>query len=167
VKILRPVNLGAVIASVVLMAGYVDAAEPDATKGEILSNVEAPKSVKALAAKKPTPAASKSSPTGYDLYHTVAEGENIWILAERFTGNGKNWKAIAKANKLGDKGTVQPGQTILIPATLNKVAIELAPAENLNDKKLAGKPKPEAQTSEQTITVPASFKGQSPNDLPR
>lgn len=166
-NILRPVNLAAVIASVVLMAGYADAAEPDETKGTNLSNAEVLKSVKAFAAKKPTPTSSKSSSTGYDLYHTIAEGENIWVLAERFTGDGKNWKAIAKANKLGDKGTVQPGQTILIPATLKKVAIELAPAENSNDKKLAGKTKPGAEASEQTITVPASFKGNSPRDLPR
>lgn len=167
VKILRPVNIGAVIASAVLMAGYVNAAEPVATDGKTISNIEAPKSVNALTAKKPTPASSKSSSTAYDLLHTIVEGENIWVIAKQFTGDGKNWKAIAKANKLDDKGTVHPGQTILIPATLNKVALELAPADNLNDKKLVGKTKPEAQTSEQIITVPASFKGNSLKNLPK
>ena len=81
------------------------------------------------------------------------------MLAKRFTGNANNWKALAEANELNEKGTVQPGDIIRIPAKFNKVAIESVPE---TDTKIAG----EVRDSDKTVTVPASFKGTPPADLP-
>ena len=57
----RSVNLGVVIASVMLVASYVNAAEPDATKGKALSNVEAVKPAEALAKNKSTDTSPENS----------------------------------------------------------------------------------------------------------
>ena len=146
VKNLLPAKFGVVIASVVLVAG-VEAAEPEAVDGETPQTTETPV------------ASQENEQSTYDLYHTVVEGENLWVLAKRFTGNANNWKALAEANELNEKGTVQPGDIIRIPAKFNKVAIESVPE---TDTKIAG----EVRDSDKTVTVPASFKGTPPADLP-
>lgn len=161
----RSVNLGVVIASVMLVASYVNAAEPDATKGKALSNVEAVKPAEALAKNKSTDTSPENKSTEYDLYHTVVEGENLSVLAKRFTGDANNWQAIAEANQLDDNGSVKAGQILRIPAVLNKVAIESVPSPEWTDKQLAGDNKPDAETPAKTVTVPASFKAEPPKEL--
>lgn len=161
----RSVTLGTFIASVILVAGYVNAAEPEAIDGNKLTNEEVPKTAEALADKKAAPALSESKSAQYDLFHTIAEGENLSVLAKRFTGDGNNWKAIAKANQLDENATVRPGQIIRIPSDLNKLAIESVPSPEWNDKQLAGDTKPDAEISGPTVTVPASFKSDPPKDL--
>ena len=157
VKNLRPTRLGVFIASALLTAGYVQAAEPEATEGNTPVKAEA----SAVAAKD-----TASESTSYDLYHTVAKGENLWVLAKRFTGNANNWKALSRANELGENGVVKPGQIIRIPADLNKVAIESVPSTSETGTQVADKAKPDAQDTSETVTIPASFKGEPAADLP-
>ena len=71
-KNLLPAKFGVVIASVVLVAG-VEAAEPEAVDGETPQTTETPV------------ASQENEQSTYDLYHTVVEGENLWVLAKRFT----------------------------------------------------------------------------------
>ncbi len=165
-KTLRSANLGAVIASVVLLTGYAGAAEPEATNGENALNAEAPKLVDAAVANTSTPASQESKWSEYDLYHTIVKGENLSVLAKRLTGDASNWKAIAKANQLDDEGSVQPGQIIRIPAVLAKAAIETVPSPEWAKTQVAGESTPDTQDSAKTVTVPASFKGVPPKDLP-
>jgi len=157
VKNLRPTRLGVLIAAVVLTAGYAQAAEPEATEGSTPVKAEA----SAVAE-----ADTTSESTAYDLYHTIAKGENLWMLAKRFTGNANNWKALSRVNELGENGTVKPGQIIRIPADLNKVAIESVPSPSETGTQVADKANPEAQDTSETVTIPASFKGEPAADLP-
>lgn len=109
-KNLQPVKYGALVASVVLLAGVGSTHASDA-KPTIQKPVEAVAKSK------------QSEPSDYDLYHTIRDGENLWVLAELLTGEGSNWKALAEVNGLDESGTVKPGQTIHIPASFNKVAL--------------------------------------------
>lgn len=47
--------------------------------------------------------------------HTVAEGENLWVIAERYYKSGFNAADIAQANKLTDPNIVHVGAKISIP----------------------------------------------------
>ena len=166
VKKLRLAKFGVVIASIMLTAGYAQGNESEATKEKTPLKTEASELAKAEAATKLSPSSLENEPTGYDLYHKVVETENLWVLAKRFTGDANNWKAIAEANGLDEKGTVKPGQTIRIPAALNKVAIESVPSP-VKTGIVANATKGDAKESTKTVTIPASFKGEAPADLPK
>jgi nucleoid-associated protein YgaU len=47
--------------------------------------------------------------------HTVAKGENLWKIAEKYYGSGYNWVDIAKENKLANPGVISEGQKLTIP----------------------------------------------------
>ena len=49
-----------------------------------------------------------------DITHIVSKGETLWLIAKRFTGNGENYKAIAKANGIDNPNLIYPGQVIKI-----------------------------------------------------
>ncbi len=51
--------------------------------------------------------------------HTVRAGDDLWSLAERFYGNGRDWRRIAEANRRllsGGPDRLTPGTVLLIPA---------------------------------------------------
>ena len=48
--------------------------------------------------------------------HTVEAGDNLFALAERFYGDGGQWRAIAEANDLPAGAVLAPGQELSIPA---------------------------------------------------
>ncbi|TSC53597.1 MAG: LysM domain-containing protein [Microgenomates group bacterium LiPW_16] len=58
--------------------------------------------------KQPTPV---SLPTS----HTVASGENLWLIAEKYFNSGYNWVDIARENKLTNPDYVEVGQVLAIP----------------------------------------------------
>ncbi len=47
--------------------------------------------------------------------HTIAKGDTLWSLAERYLGSGKRWKEIVAANPGLDPQKLHVGQTIVIP----------------------------------------------------
>jgi nucleoid-associated protein YgaU len=47
--------------------------------------------------------------------HTVATGETLWSISEKYYKTGYNWKDIAKANDLKNADAVEEGQTLVIP----------------------------------------------------
>ncbi|WKZ25881.1 MAG: LysM peptidoglycan-binding domain-containing protein [bacterium] len=47
--------------------------------------------------------------------HTVAKGENLWILAENYYGDGFKWVDIATENKLENASVIEEGQELIIP----------------------------------------------------
>ena len=53
------------------------------------------------------------TPTG-NIYHTVADGEFLWLLAERYYNNGAALGVIYKYNNL-DSVKITPGMKLLIP----------------------------------------------------
>ncbi len=47
--------------------------------------------------------------------HTVAEGEDLWTISEKYFKSGYNWVDIAKANNLENPDVLAVGQTLTIP----------------------------------------------------
>lgn len=47
--------------------------------------------------------------------HTVAQGETLWAIAEKYYGSGYNWVDIAKENNLANADVIEVGQSLTIP----------------------------------------------------
>ncbi len=47
--------------------------------------------------------------------HVVAEGENLWTLAEKYYNDGYKWTELAKANNIQNPGYLEVGQELTIP----------------------------------------------------
>ena len=47
--------------------------------------------------------------------HTVAEGEDLWSIAEKYYDSGYNWVDISNENKLANAGEITVGQELAIP----------------------------------------------------
>jgi nucleoid-associated protein YgaU len=47
--------------------------------------------------------------------YTVAQGDTLWTIAEKYYQSGYNWVDIAKANNLANADLVEAGQTLTIP----------------------------------------------------
>ena len=149
---LQPLKLGILNVSIVLITaiGTVHAADGEKTTAD--SDVT--KLAEAQDAKLP----KQSETAKYDLYHTVKDGENLWVLAELFTGDGNNWKELAEVNELNESGKVVTGQTIHIPASLSKVAIDFVTIEDDEPKAVKVKAeKAEVENKSKSNTIPASF----------
>ena len=54
-------------------------------------------------------------PKGLPTTHTVAAGEHLWQISEKYYGSGYNWVDIASANKLANPNKLLVGQTLEIP----------------------------------------------------
>lgn len=89
-----------------------EATPDDATVAEAPSVAEAAAPVAAA----PTPA---PSPTGGVLTtHTVAKGENLSVIAQKYYGKSSEWRKILSANDKvlkGDVRKLRPGQKLTIP----------------------------------------------------
>ena len=114
---LQPLKLGILNVSIVLFTAIGTVHAADGEKATADSDVT--KLAEAQDAKLP----KQSETAAYDLHHIVKDGENLWVVAELFTGDGSNWKELAEVNELNESGKVVPGQTIHIPASLIKVCL--------------------------------------------
>lgn len=47
--------------------------------------------------------------------HTVAAGENLWKIAEKYYSSGYNFVDVAKVNNLAQPGSIEVGQKLTIP----------------------------------------------------
>lgn len=47
--------------------------------------------------------------------HKVAKGENLWMLAEKYYGDGYKWTEIATENKVANASVIEEGQELVIP----------------------------------------------------
>ncbi|MEE2060837.1 LysM peptidoglycan-binding domain-containing protein [Rhodococcus artemisiae] len=84
------------------------------------SNSVAPK---AETSSKPAPAAPAptadpapaADPDPAPRVHTVASGDTLWAIAERFYGDGNQYRRIADASGIPDPDLIRPGQVLTIP----------------------------------------------------
>ena len=60
--------------------------------------------------------------------HTVAKGENLWKISEKYYGSGYNWVDIAAENDLADANIIEEGQSLIIPKVEAKPATEITNA---------------------------------------
>lgn len=63
-----------------------------------------------------TEEASPAIKTDLPAKYTVAEGEDLWSVAEKFYGSGYNWVDIVEANKITNPDRVEAGTELTIPA---------------------------------------------------
>lgn len=54
--------------------------------------------------------------------HTVAKGETLWSIAEKYYKSGYNWVDIQKENNLANAGSIEVGQELSIPDVAAKTA---------------------------------------------
>lgn len=47
--------------------------------------------------------------------HTVAAGETLWSISEKYYKTGYNWVDLVKANNLNDADDIKEGATLVIP----------------------------------------------------
>jgi hypothetical protein len=47
--------------------------------------------------------------------HTVASGDTLWAIAERFYGDGSKYQVIADASGISNPDLIHPGQVLTIP----------------------------------------------------
>ena len=64
--------------------------------------------------------------------HTVAQGETLWSISEKYYGSGFNWVDISNANSLDNPGAIEAGQTLTIPDVTPKLATAVEPASDTN-----------------------------------
>src|SRR3989344_8439775 len=55
--------------------------------------------------------------------HTVAVGEDLWKISEKYYGTGYNWVDIVTENDLTDPGKISEGQTLTIPNVTPRMAV--------------------------------------------
>ena len=56
-----------------------------------------------------------SSPAPVEAIYEVQDGDTLWSIAARTTGNPYDWARIAKVNELSDPDMILPGQQIRVP----------------------------------------------------
>ena len=89
--------------------------------------------------------------------HTVAEGEHMWSLAERYYKDSSRWRVIAEANKqVQDPHWIYPGQILEIPAlsTLEKAAAEAVEA-SASFRVVPQEAPPEPAAAPEAVAAPA------------
>jgi nucleoid-associated protein YgaU len=47
--------------------------------------------------------------------HTVGPGETLWVIAERYYGDGNRYRDIAEASGVADPDSVEVGEVLIIP----------------------------------------------------
>jgi hypothetical protein len=92
--------------------------------------------------------------------HTVRYyGETISIIAAWYTGDGENWKALARANPKIDPKSILESNQILIPERLLKTR-EAMPQKFVNrfyPKSVKGKSRPKSQPAQSQEEEPKLF----------
>lgn len=72
------------------------------------------------------------------ISHTVAKGESLWIIAEKYYQKGSDWTRIAEANGIDDASKIEIGQTITIPnvdiTTATPETTEPSPIPQITDE---------------------------------
>ncbi len=58
---------------------------------------------------------AKQIETALPATHTVAAGESLWKISEKYFQSGYNWVDIVEANKLSNADSIEAGQTLTIP----------------------------------------------------
>jgi len=60
--------------------------------------------------------------------YTVAKGDTLWKIAEKFYGSGYNWVDLSRENKISNPSLIETGQELVIPSVPAKQATVKTPA---------------------------------------
>jgi nucleoid-associated protein YgaU len=87
---------------------------PPVPEAEAATPDVAPAAEEAPAPALEEPAAPPPPPPAPRTY-TVASGDTLWAISERFYGDGSKYQVIADASGVPDPDLIQPGQVLTIP----------------------------------------------------
>jgi hypothetical protein len=83
------------------------------------TETDAPPPEPEAAAPEAKPAAEEAAPTPEPepapRSYTVASGDTLWAISERFYGDGSKYQVIADASGISNPDLIQPGQVLTIP----------------------------------------------------
>lgn len=77
----------------------------------------------------PEAAQKESEITFLPVNHKVAEGEDLWKIAEKYYGSGYNWVDIAQENKLANSDMLFVDQELNIPKVAVRKPVEITESE--------------------------------------
>ena len=63
-------------------------------------------------------------PTSLPQKHSVAKGENLWGISQKYFNSGYNWVDIASENKLKNPDRLLEGQELVIPKVARRQPLE-------------------------------------------
>lgn len=112
---------GLLVSVVALVAVHqLSAVAPSGTTSSTVTTHQPPAPVTAPAVVPPPapPLAAPADPAVAGTTHHVQPGDDLWSLAERYYGHGREWRRIAAANPrllTGGPDRLQPGWRLLIP----------------------------------------------------
>jgi nucleoid-associated protein YgaU len=70
--------------------------------------------------------------------YTVATGDSLWIIAEKYYGSGYNWTDIALANELANPSVIETGIQLTIPAADQKEPTAVTVSAPAAGQKISG-----------------------------
>ncbi|MBU0619386.1 LysM peptidoglycan-binding domain-containing protein [Patescibacteria group bacterium] len=80
-----------------------------------------------------------TTPDGLPSKHTVAKGEHLWEIAEKYYDSGYNWVDIAETNNLADANILLIGQELTIPqAQVKQITVKPQPTSGYEYSVQAG-----------------------------
>jgi nucleoid-associated protein YgaU len=80
--------------------------------------------------------------------HTVARGDDLWKISEKYYGTGYNWTDIAEANNITNANEIAEGQQLVIPNVSPK-----APTATVQPTTQASATNPESAPTTPTATT--------------
>jgi nucleoid-associated protein YgaU len=95
--------------------------KPSTQPTTIPSVAQKPTQSSGTAGSGPTAAQPQQNIGGQKSY-TVAAGDTLWSIAEKFYKSGYNWVDVASANKVSNPGVITAGTKLVIPNVTPKVA---------------------------------------------
>lgn len=129
-------GLGAlvVVVSGILIYNYFSGQAPNLLKNTQRANAS-PSSAQVAQQPESSPAngaqnaPAQSGTLALPVTHTVAAGESLWKLAEKYYGTGYEWRRIAEANKLNATARLSTGMQLQIPRAelISATATEKSP----------------------------------------
>lgn len=78
----------------------------------------------------PSGVQTETAQTTLPTKHTVAGGETLWSIAEKYYKSGYNWVDIQKENNLANAGSIEVGQELTIPDVAAKTATVVEATES-------------------------------------
>jgi len=96
--------------------------------------------------------------------HTVAEGEDLWSISEKYYGTGFNWEDIAQANNITDPNQITEGQKLIIPDTEPKLAAQNVTPTVSNEEISEAEPTTEITESPKPTELASAETNEENND---
>lgn len=80
--------------------------------------------------------------------HTVAKGEDLWKISEKYYKTGYNWVDIASENKLANPNAIAEGMELTVPNVAPRVPPTQEKVESISPTQVIAQPTPTTVTTQ-------------------